>query len=112
MEDFDYQQKISIMRILLDIINADGRIDVRETALFNKLAADFALDESAREDVDKKLSILALLEIQNFTPDQKERFARLMNEMIVVDEDVNANEVAVYSVVTNFCGIEVPFKHI
>ena len=35
MEEFNYQQKIAMMRILLDIINTDGRIDVRETALYS-----------------------------------------------------------------------------
>ena len=109
MEDFNYQQKISVMRILLDIINADGRIDVRETALFNKLSEDFELDENAKIDVDAKLSILALLEIKNFTESQKDFFAKLMSSMIIVDEDVNVNEVAVYDVVTKFCNIPIVF---
>lgn len=110
MEEFNYQQKISMMRILLDIINADGRIDVRETALFNKLSEFFKLDKEAKSDVDDKLSILALLEIKNFTENQKEVFAKLMSDMIVVDEDVNVNEVAIYDVVTNYCDIPVIFE--
>ena len=110
MEEFNYQQKISMMRILLDIINADGRIDVRETALFNKLAEDFELEEDSRTDVDAKLSILSLIEIKNFTPEQKKYLATLMSRMIVVDEDVNVNEVAVYDVVSKFCDIPISFK--
>ena len=110
MEEFNYQQNISMMRILLDIINADGRIDVRETALFNKLAEDFELEEDSRTDVDAKLSILSLIEIKNFTPEQKKYLATLMSRMIVVDEDVNVNEVAVYDVVSKFCDIPISFK--
>lgn len=110
MEEFSYQQKISMMRILLDIINADGKIDVRETALFKKLSADFELGEDAKTDVDAKLSLLALLEIKNFTESQKECFAKLMNNMIIVDEDVNINEVAIYDVVTKYCDIPIAFK--
>ena len=109
MEEFSYQQKISMMRILLDIINADGRIDVRETALFNKLTEDFELEEDSRTDVDAKLSILSLIEIKNFTPEQKKYFANLMSRMIVVDEDVNVNEVAIYDVVSKFCEIPISF---
>lgn len=112
MEEFNYQQKISMMRILLDIINADGRIDVRETSLFERLAKDFELDEKSRIDVDAKLSILALIEIKNFSSEQKEYFAKLMSNMIVVDEDANVNEVAVYDVVTNFCDILIEFEKI
>lgn len=99
-----------MMRILLDIINADGRIDVRETALFNKLSIDFELTNEARNDVDDKLSILALIEIKNFTDEQKEYFAKLMSRMVVVDEDVNVNEIAVYNVVTHFCDIPISFE--
>jgi hypothetical protein len=33
-----------------------------------------------------------------------------MSRMIVIDEDVNVNEVAIYDVVTKFCGISVSFK--
>lgn len=99
-----------MMRILLDIINADGRIDVRETALFNKLAEDFELEEDSRTDVDAKLSILSLIEIKNFAPEQKKYLATLMSRMIVVDEDVNVNEVAVYDVVSKFCDIPISFK--
>ena len=99
-----------MMRILLDIINADGRIDVRETALFNKLAEDFELDEDSRLDVNAKLSILALIEIKNFSCEQKNFFAKLMNNMIVVDEDINVNEVAIYDVVTKFCEIPILFS--
>lgn len=99
-----------MMRILLDIINADGRIDARETALFNKLAEDFGLEEDSRPDVNTKLSILSLIEIKNFTPNQKKYFANLMSKMIVVDEDVNVNEVAIYDVVSKFCDIPLPLK--
>ena len=99
-----------MMRILLDIINADGRIDIRETTLFNKLAQDFALDEDSKLDVNTKLSILALIEIKNFSNEQKDFFAKLMNNMIIVDEDINVNEVAIYDVVTRFCEIPVSFK--
>ena len=35
--EFTYQEKIAVMRILLDIIHADGIIDERETFFFNKL---------------------------------------------------------------------------
>lgn len=32
-----------------------------------------------------------------------------MNKMIVVDEDVNVNEVAIYDVVTKYCDIPILF---
>ena len=43
MTSFNYQQKIAMMRILLDIIQADGRIDAREMFYFKQLKKKFEL---------------------------------------------------------------------
>lgn len=110
MKEFSYQQKISMMRLLLDIINADGRIDVRERALFEDLKKRFELDDAVQKMVSNKLSILALLDIKSFDAEQKHYFASLMSQMIVVDEDININELAVYDVVKDFCNLIDPFK--
>ena len=45
MVEYTYQQKIAIMRILLDIIHADGRIDARETFFFNQLKEKYELSD-------------------------------------------------------------------
>ena len=54
--EYSYQQKIAIMRILLDIIQADGRIDARELFYFDLLKEQLGLSESDRSAVDKKNS--------------------------------------------------------
>ena len=94
--DFTYQQKIAMMRILLDIINADGIVDVRETYYFNQLMEEFEMSEDDRAIVDKKNSLLALVQLNDMSKDQKDFFASLMARMIIIDEDVNYNEVAIY----------------
>ena len=33
----------------------------------------------------------------------------MMDKMIKVDQDINVNEVAIYDVVIEFCGIPIPF---
>jgi len=109
MNEFTYQQKIAIMRILLDIIHADGRIDAREVYYYNKLKDEFSMTESAHADVEKKNSLMALAQIKNFDDEQKRYFANLIADMIVVDEDIDANEVALYNVVRDFAEISVPF---
>ena len=43
MVEYTYQQRIAIMRILLDIIHADGIIDARETFFFEKLKDEFGI---------------------------------------------------------------------
>jgi uncharacterized tellurite resistance protein B-like protein len=77
--------------------------------LFSKIADLLVLDESAKQDVDKLNSLLALTIIHDFTQEQKEEFAKLMGQMIIVDKDINYNEVRIYNVVNEFCNIKVEF---
>ena len=109
MNLFNYQQKVAMMRILLDIIHADGRIDAREMFYFNQLKEKFKLPEESQKDVEEKSSLTALAQIKLFDEEQKNFFADLMGNMIVVDEDIDANEVLIYEVVREFTGIEKEF---
>lgn len=108
--EFTYQEKIAIMRILLDIIHADGIIDERETFFFNKLKEELCLEDCDHEVVKAKNSLIALSQIKLLNEEQKKEFSKLMSEMIIVDGDINANEVAIYDVVNDFCKLGVTFE--
>ena len=110
MKELKYNERIAVMRILLDIIMADNRIDGREKQLFEETGKELGLDESAKQEVESLNSLLALAIIHDFTPEQKAEFAKLMGRMIVVDKDINYNEVKIYHVVNEFCHINVEFK--
>lgn len=107
--ELTYQQSIAVMRILIDIINADGRIDARETFLYNQLKNEFHLSAEDHEVVERKNSLLALAQVKEMTDDEKMYLASLMNRMIIVDENINVNEVAIYELVCEFCGIKASF---
>lgn len=110
MEKLTNEERIAMMRILLDIVWADKRLDSREKTLFDEIAVQLGLDQCARKDVEELNSLLALLAIRDMEPAQKEAFARLMGRMIVVDNDINYNEVRIYNVVCEFCGIKESFR--
>lgn len=110
MKELTYNERIAIMRILKDIILADNRIDDRERLLFSDIAKVLNIDETARQDVEKQNSLLALATIHDFKQEQKEEFAKLMGQMIVDDKDINYNEVRIYNVVNEFCNIRVEFE--
>ena len=109
MVEYSYQQKFAMMRILLDIIHADGYIDAREQHFFNELKQLFDLEEADHESVKECNSLLALLQIREFSEEQKMGFALYMSKMIVVDGDINDNEVAIYNVVNEFCSLHKEF---
>lgn len=108
--EFTYQQKIAMMRILLDIVNADGIIDARETFFFNELMKEFSMNEVDLNLVNEKNSLLALVQVHDMSPEQKDFFSELMAKMIIVDGDINVNEVAIYDVVSQFCNITRKFE--
>ena len=47
--------------------------------------------------------------MREFSKEQKEEFAKIMSKMIIVDEDININELAIYEVVQDFCAIDKKF---
>ena len=44
--EYTYNQKMAIVRLLLDIISVDGKIDARETFYFEKVKEELGLDFS------------------------------------------------------------------
>ena len=109
MKELTYNERIAVMRILWDIILADKKVDSREQLLFGKIAASLNLNGAIKQDIEGLNSLLALATIHDFAQEQKEEFAKLMGQMIVVDKDINYNEVRIYSVVNEFCDIKVEF---
>ena len=100
------------MRILFDIINADGRIDARETFYFNKVAKLLGIGEEHRPTINEANSLLCLLEVKSLDDHQKQEMAKMMGQQIVVDEDINVNEMAIYELVCKTCGIDIKFNDV
>lgn len=109
MKNLSYTQKVSVMKILMDLVLADGRIDSRETEFYTAIASELDLDGNAKEDVKTMNSLLALVEINEFDQLTKEKFIKLMGKMIVVDKDINYKEVKIYNLVNDFCQIHADF---
>ena len=106
MKPFNYQQRVAVLRILQDVIYADGRIDIRETELFEKLKQELCITEQIQEDVQSRSALLALCQVCAFDAEQKSYLVELMRSMIVVDEDIDSHEVLVYDLVCNVIGSE------
>ena len=112
MDKLSFQQKIAIMRILFDIINADGRIDAREIFYFNKVAKILGIGEEHRPAINEANSLLCLLEVNNLDTHQKQDMAKMMGQQIVVDTDINVNEMAIFELVCNTCDIDLKFEEV
>lgn len=106
MKPFNYQQRVAVLRILQDVIYADGRIDIRETELFEKLKQELCITEQIQEDVQSRSALLALCQVRALDSEQKSYLVELMRSMIVIDEDIDSHEVLVYDLVCNVIGSE------
>jgi uncharacterized tellurite resistance protein B-like protein len=112
MNNLNFQQKIAILRILLDIINADGRIDERETFYFNTIAKLLGVPANSLADVKDANSLLCLLELKGLSEEDKVEVAKLMGKQVIVDQDINVNEVAIFNLVCDTCGINIDLKDV
>lgn len=103
--EFTYNQKMAIVKILMEIISADGKIDVRETFYFEKVKKELALDSSDHYKINGLNSLVCLSTIKSMEDDQKHVFAEMMKTMILADEEINENESIIFDNVCSFCAI-------
>lgn len=106
MVEFSYIQKMSIVKILLDIISVDGKIDARETRFFEeiKVKLDLSAEDHFRVREYNTLNCLSI--IKEMTEEQKKEYQKLMWGIILADGVIEENEQLAYDNICEFCGIE------
>lgn len=103
--DYTYTQKMSIVRVLLDIISVDGRIDARETHFFEEIKVKLDLSAEDHFRVREYNTLNCLNVIKEMTLEQKIDYRELMSEIILADGVVEENEQIAYDNICEFCGI-------
>ena len=104
--DFSYNQKMSIVKLLLDIISVDGKIDSRETFLFEEIKNELGLNPEDHFRAYEYNTLLCLSIIKAMSEEQKNYYSDLMVKMILADEEIAINERIAYEDVCDFCGIK------
>ena len=110
MEELKYNAKIAVMRILKDIVTADSVIHEKEVSYMNKVATYFNLTDDYKTEVNNLVTLQALAIIRELDSSTKSEIAKLMGNMIIVDEHIDYNEVKLYYVVCESCNIEKAFQ--
>ena len=106
MKNLSNTQKIAIMRILMDIVMADGYVDKRELQFYHQIIQELEADHISLESLKTQNSLACLVEIDKFSKEQKQQFAQMMGRMIVVDEQIHYKEVEFYNVVRDACHLD------
>lgn len=110
MEKLTYITKLSVVKILSEILHADNRVHEKEVEYLNEVIKMFNLESNHQTDIDNLGILQALSNIRILPAVQKEEIAKMMGKMIVVDKDINYNEVKMYNVFCDSCNIEKDFN--
>ena len=110
MKHMTDKQKTAILKILYDIVLADGYIDERELLYYKYVEKTLNVHEKELELAKQTNSLLALAEVNKLHPAQKEQFAVMMGKLIVADQIIHYNEVKIYNLVCDYCNINLDIE--
>ena len=103
--DYTYIQKMSIVKVLLDIISVDGKIDARETRFFEEIKVKLDLSAEDHFRVREYNTLNCLSVIKEMTEEQKKEYQKLMWGIILADGVIEENEQLAYDNICEFCDI-------
>ena len=96
---FTDQEKRAIAKVLLDIVNADGKVALGEGLYFKQLQNNLHIsDEQIR--AAKSMGVLTAINIiRNMTQAERLAVGIMMQQMVEADGDINSDELKVFNVV-------------
>lgn len=105
--DVNTEQKRAMASVLIDIINADGKVHKDEVEYLRKISKSLEIsDQDIKACIE--LSVLESLNIiKAMNHLQKQAFAFMMQEMIKADGEVDSKETDVYVLVCTAADIAV-----
>lgn len=103
--DYTYLLKMSIVKVLLDIISVDGKIDARETHFFEEIKVKLGLSAEDHFKVMEYNTLNCLSVIKEMSEEQKNGYRELMSGIILADGVIDDNEQKAYDNICEFCGI-------
>lgn len=106
--DLTVLEKKATSKVLLDIVNADGRVTVGETAYFEQLREVLNISIEEIEEAKYMSATAAFSIIRDMLPDEKSALVIMMLEMIRADGDIDDDEMKIFIVVCAACDIPLP----
>ena len=103
--EYSYIQKMAILRLLLDIIGIDGKIDERESLYFEKVKKELQLSPEDHFKVKEFNTLLSLSVLKEMSDEQKQYYAYFMRNMILIDGIIEPSELIAYEDICSFCDI-------
>lgn len=110
MEEFSYDAKIAVVKVLTEILYADNIVHEKEVNYLNEIIQLFGLNDDYKTDANNLLTLKALSIIRGLSSIQKGEIAKMMGKMIIVDGVIDYNEVKLYHAFCESCEIDRDFN--
>lgn len=96
---------MAIVKVLLDLISVDGKIDASETCFFEEIKVKLGLSAEDHFKVLEFNTLNCLSIIKAMNDEQKIVYRNLMAETILSDNIIDINEQIAYDNICTFCNI-------
>lgn len=106
--DLTQLEKKAVAKVLLDIVNADGRVTVGEGRYFQQLQDVLGISDSEIEAAKYMSVVGGLAIIKQMLAHEKQLLAIMMLEMIRADGDIDDEEIKVFITVCALAEIPLP----
>ena len=104
---FSETQKAAIVSLLIEMINADEKVDKQERDVFNCICAEYAIGEDAYS-LGRSLNSLVAVDIMKRMSDmQKIVTARLLTRVIDADAKDDDREIRLFNIICSLTGVDV-----
>ena len=99
-------EKVAIASVLIDLMNADGNVDFRETLYMNQLRNNLNISEEEIKEGKEQNLLVSFLVLGTMNNEKKYTLAIMLTEMIKADGKEDVNEIKYFNVVANAIGMK------
>lgn len=102
---FTDQEKRAIAKVLLDIVNADGKVAIGEGLYFKQLQNNLNISDDQIRAAKSMGVLTAIAVIRTMTQAKRLAVGVMMQQMIEADGDMDSHELDVFNVVCDLGNI-------
>ena len=104
--EFTQIERIAIAHVLIDLMNVDEVVDIRETLYMNQIRNALNISEAEIQAGKEQNALVALLTLRSMNNEKKYALGVILKEMIDADGKVARRELRYFNVVFEAVGMK------
>ena len=104
--EFTQIERIAIAIVLIDLMNVDEVVDIRETLYMNQIRNALNISEAEIQAGKEQNALVALLTLRSMNNEKKYALGVILKEMIDADGKVDRRELRYFNVVFEAVGMK------